>query len=472
MKFLKFVLFACICVAGRDASAYKIQFSSNVKYGQAYLTYYLGKNLNVVDSVPVSPAGTATFSSAKKVPGGIYAIVFGNKKFTIDFLMDSVQNISIAADTAKLNEPKITGSADNNMFRVYQKYMSDKGRKLVDERLAYNNSATAADSALHFNEYNRWNDSITQYRMSIIENKQNSLLGTLLLAMKEPPLPPGVPVTHQDSLDNYYFYKKHYWDGISFMDERVVRTPFFQPKLERYYREVLDQSQTDSIIKDIDYKLLLARTAPEMYKYLLNWLTDEFINPKYMGQDAIFVHLFDKYHSKGLTPWLNEKQMDVISRRAYMQMANLVGEGAADLDLLDMQDKPRSLYSVAAPYTLVVFWDPTCGHCKTELPKIDSIYRASWKAKGVKIYAVLNENVKKEWIDYVAREHLEDWIHVYQPKEMADAEIAAGKPGYRQLFDVTMTPTLYLLDKDKRIVAKKLSWSQINDLLLVTETNK
>ncbi len=45
--------------------------------------------------------------------------------------------------------------------------------------------------------------------------------------------------------------------------------------------------------------LLLARSSPEMYKFLLNWLTDEYINPKYMGQDAVFVHLFEKYHSKG-----------------------------------------------------------------------------------------------------------------------------------------------------------------------------
>ena len=85
------------------------------------------------------------------------------------------------------------------------------------------------------------------------------------------------------------------------MDDRIVRTPFFLPKLERYYREIMPQS-ADSLKKDIDYKLLLARTAPEMYKFLLNWLTDEYINPKYMGLDAVFVHLFEKYHSKGLPP--------------------------------------------------------------------------------------------------------------------------------------------------------------------------
>ena len=101
-----------------------------------------------------------------------------------------------------------------------------------------------------------------------------------------------------------------------------------------------------------------------------------------MGQDAVFVHLFEKYHSKGLTGWLNEKQMESISRRAYMLMANLIGLKAADLDMLDTAGKPSPLYQVSAGYTVVCFWDPTCGHCKEELPRLDSIYRASWKSRS------------------------------------------------------------------------------------------
>jgi hypothetical protein len=46
-----------------------------------------------------------------------------------------------------------------------------------------------------------------------------------------------------------------------------------------------------------------------------------------------------------------------------------------------------------------------------------------------------------------------------------DAEYAAGKPGYKQLYDVYQTPVLYLLDKDKNIIAKKLNHNQLDDLL-------
>ena len=48
---------------------------------------------------------------------------------------------------------------------------------------------------------------------------------------------------------------------------------------------------------------------------------------------------------------------------------------------------------------------------------------------------------------------------------MDDADMQ--RPSFRQLYDVTQTPTLYLLDSEKRIVGKKLTVDQLNDLLQV-----
>jgi thiol-disulfide isomerase/thioredoxin len=279
------------------------------------------------------------------------------------------------------------------------------------------------------------------------------------------------PATSKDSLDNYNYYKAHYWDDITLMDDRIIRTPFFISKLTAYYERVMSQNP-DSIIAESDYQLLLARNSPEMYKLMLNWLTDEYFYPKYMGQDAILVHLFEKYHSQGLSPWLTKKQQDLISNRAYMEMSNLVGSQGADLTLVDSSGKPKSLYDVVADYTVVCFWDPTCGHCKVQIPEIDSIYEASWKKHNVKIYAVLTENVRDQWTQYIRDHNLGDWTNVYQTKEMEKADEDANRTSFRQLYDVTSTPTLYLLDKDKRIIMKHLDWEQMNDFLNLKWGNK
>ena len=462
-----------IIVACAAKSQYRITLQTpNYKSGLAYLTYYYGKNINVEDSALVNNNGIAIFKKNQKLQPGIYSIVFPGKNKLIDFLADQEQIITVKSDTTDLlNKTIVTGSKENNLFQQYQKYIAIKGKQLQAEQQAYSNSKTKSDSVLHENNYQRFNKELNQYRENIIKQHPQSMLATLFKSMKEPGFPIAHPLTKRDSITNYQFYKKHYWDGISFMDNRIIRTPFFLPKVERYFRDILIPA-ADTIIKESDYLLLLARTNSEMYKFLLNWLTDEYIYPKYMGQDAVFVHLFENYHSKGVSNWLNEKQLTAISNKAYMVMSNLIGEKAADLDMVDSTGKPTPLYGVNAEFTVVCFWDPTCSHCREEVPKLDSLYQAKWKQQGVKIYGVLSENEKVKWIQFIKENNLKDWIHVYQTEETKKTIADSQKPGYKQLYDITQTPTLYLLDKEKRIIAKKLTVQQMDDLLQTKLKNK
>ena len=148
-------------------------------------------------------------------------------------------------------------------------------------------------------------------------------------------------------------------------------------------------------------------------------------------------------------------------------MANIMGTPASDIELPDSTGNLVTLYGQNADYTVVVFWDPTCGHCKEVLPKLDSFYVHKWKSIGLKMYAVAKETdgTKKDWLDFINKEHLSEWVHVYYSKADDKSRTDASIPGYAQLFDVQSYPTLYLLDKEKRIVAKKLAYDQIDEVL-------
>lgn len=137
-------------------------------------------------------------------------------------------------------------------------------------------------------------------------------------------------------------------------------------------------------------------------------------------------------------------------------MSNIFGSPASDVQLPDTSGKTVNLYSIEAPYTLLVIWDPTCGHCKEVLPKLDSMYLAKWKAVGLKPFALAKETdgSKKDWLNFIQQHKLNNWAHVYYSKEDDKKRTSSGIPGYSQLFDVQSFPTLYLLDKDKRIIAK------------------
>jgi protein-disulfide isomerase len=147
-------------------------------------------------------------------------------------------------------------------------------------------------------------------------------------------------------------------------------------------------------------------------------------------------------------------------------MANILGTPASDIELPDSTGRVVSLFSRKQEYTLLVFWDPTCGHCKETLPKIDSVYNSRWKKDGLGIYAVAKETegTRSDWLRFIADKNIGHWSHVYYSKEVEQGRVSKNIPGYSQLYDVQSFPTLYLLDKDKRIIAKKLSYEQMDEI--------
>jgi protein-disulfide isomerase len=150
-------------------------------------------------------------------------------------------------------------------------------------------------------------------------------------------------------------------------------------------------------------------------------------------------------------------------------MANIMGNPAENITLPDTSGKTQSLYASKSEYTIVCFWDPTCGHCRDLVPVLDSMYKAKWKKAGVKIYAVAKETEgsRKDWMNMIHKHHLDQWTNVYYSKEEDKKRVDSGIPGYSQLYDAQVVPTIYLLDKEKRIVAKKLTWQQIDEILAI-----
>jgi thiol-disulfide isomerase/thioredoxin len=193
-----------------------------------------------------------------------------------------------------------------------------------------------------------------------------------------------------------------------------------------------------------------------------------------MGQDKVFLYLFENFYAKGDTVLLNTASKKTITERAYSMMANQLGLAAPSLILSTLEKKRVSLYEIKSPYTFIAFWDPTCSHCKVDIPRLDSFYKASWKNFQVKVLSVnINFTELTAWKAFINEKQLEDWIHVYQPEEDLNKEIKAGLPTtIRQLYDVYKTPTFYLLDSNKKIIAKNLSLEQFNDFLISANKKK
>ncbi|MEO7923500.1 MAG: thioredoxin-like domain-containing protein [Chitinophagaceae bacterium] len=452
----------------QDAYVIKVTFKPYKKQ-YIYLGHYFGKQYPIIDSAMLNDKSEAVFKGNKKLQGGIYLVGYPNKAGFFEILVDNQQKFSVIADTATMKKGiQFVNSPDNVLFNGYQQYMSQRGKRIGEIQQQLKNTTTKSDSTILIAELTKENKLMNEYREEYIKKHPGNILSVLLVTMREPEMTGNLrnPKTREDSIASYNYVKQHYWDGVNFWDGRIAYTTFFEEKLDKYFQQLV-APQPDSVIKEIDWMMGYATANEEMTRFLLVKFTNRYYVQKYMWEDAIFLHIFEKYYAQKNYSWLAEKGRKAITERAYSLMANIIGSPAEEIELPDSTGKTRSLYADSAAYTLLAFWDPTCQHCKEVLPKLDSIYRAKWKALGVKLFAVAKETdgSKKDWMDFVHGQQLDEWTHVYYSKADDKARIASNIPGYSQLYDIQSFPTLYLLDKDKRIIAKKLTYQQMDEVL-------
>jgi len=150
--------------------------------------------------------------------------------------------------------------------------------------------------------------------------------------------------------------------------------------------------------------------------------------------------------------------------RARKIAPNMIGNTAPELALKDTTGKWQILSKVPAKYTILVFWDPDCGHCQKEIPVLKHV-TDSLKSKGVSlaVYAVDIEVDVDKWKKFIREHDLGDWINVDDPQHQSN---------FRQLYDIYSTPVIYILDKDKKIRAKRISPDQIGDVIEHLEKDK
>lgn len=455
-KLLLFLVAMLFLRPALQAQGYQITVQIKpLKEGRLYLGHYMGKGTFLADSAEIGPNGTAVFKGKEKLLGGIYLVVMPNKQHYFEMLIDKQQTFGVSSDTANLTENvSFKNSPDNDLFLSYNKFLSQQTGASMEIQEKKAAARTAADTAAYHAMEVALSKKIQTFRTDFVARHPESLLASIFRLMQEPEVP--AKPAGEDSTFAYRYFKAHYWDGTDLTDGRLVRTPVLEGKLQRYFTTLV-VANPDSIEAECDALLTKTRKDKEMFKFVLWWLTYNYETSPYMGMDAVFVYLVEKYYVPGDAYWLTEDQLNKIVSRAYAIAPNLIGQRASPLDLKDINNKPVSLYTTKAKYTIIVFWDPTCGHCKIEVPRLDSAYRASWQKMGVVLFGVKTDGTVDQWKDFIKENKLSNaWVQAYDPE---------SKSNYHHLYDVYSTPLVYLLDEQKKIVAKRLGVEQLDEFL-------
>jgi thiol-disulfide isomerase/thioredoxin len=434
------------------AQGYRIE--ANIK-GTKDSSFIIGHyNRNHSQFVPKDTAkadanGKIVFEGKTDLPGGLYVILFpGNQRLIELVYSGKEKNIVIDTDTTDLiGAMKVTGSKENELFYGYQRELK-KGSKQI-EQLGKQNGAESRDKIKAIQQ------SFTTYRQKILDENKESFTAQLLRMSADPEVPPApkLPNGKTDSIWVFNYYKAHYWDAFDFSDARIINTPFLEPKLERYFKNLVVQVP-DSLIRDADQIIRKTAINKDIKAWVVYYIANQYENPKTVGTEAVWVHMAEKYYLSG------DLDVSADSKKRIADKVNtlkdlLVNKTFPALSLTDQNGKKVSVQTIPAEYTVLFFYAPTCGHCKEASPVLKAFYDKH-KANGIKVMAISTEHNMEEWKAFIKTYHFEDIINGFDALQQID---------FNRKFDVVTTPTIYILDKNKKIIARKMPVEQLEDFL-------
>lgn len=473
---LAFLIFFC---KNSFSQGYEIKVKiNNLSNVDLMLGHHFNDKLYPDDTIKLDKKGYGVFKGKNPLPGGMYFIFLPNSRY-IDILLGDNQKFSIENDTTDFtNNMKIKDSPENIAFFQYQKYMIEKQKIAGDLSSKIKDNKDEQEKKDLQKQLEAISKEVKEFTWKAIKDNDGTFFAKFIKATQEidvPESPKDATGKILDSAFQYRFYRSHFFDNFDITDSRLLRTPIYEEKIKKYIEKVIPQIP-DTIIKDCDMLLEKSKKDKDLYRFMLITLFNHYASSQIMGFDAIYVHIGEKYYLPDAT-WSDTTFTNKLKDRIKKLKPLLLGKQAPNLKMLWLPTEhfiqaktdtaaaanPHAgtfvdLYNIKAKYTILAFWECDCGHCKKQIPQLYEVQK-KLKSRGVETFAVHmlgGVEGKKKWIKFVNEHELYEWMNVWNPYDYK----------YKELYDISSTPVLIVLDKDKKIIAKRLAPEQIEEYLM------
>ena len=448
-----------------------------------YLANYVGNKLFYADTAVADAQGMAVFAREKGYRAGVYALVAPGPEYFEFIVNEPVIELTTSKSDLK-GDLKVVRSVENERFIAYIRYLDEQRQRLDQVRGERERTMDPIKKSALEERLRELNEEVLAYQKDLVEKDPSSLVSRIVRMSLAVELETPRTVTGEvDSVAAYYQYRDHFWDNTDLTDPVNTRVPVFANKLEEYITKVIPQVP-DTINHYTDRLIAQLGDDPDLYRYVVHFVTYTYETSDIMGMDAVFVHMAKNYYCPKVdgSPkafWLKDEQLKKVCERADKMAPLVIGSLAAPLVLPDTtEERWISSHDLPQEYVVLCFWDPHCGHCKKELPILNEVYHQRLKGMDVEVYAVAKATdslLFNDWRDLIV-EHKLDWVnvgltwHVFDeakrdPRRFIPALTTIESLNYAETYDVYSTPKVFVLDGDRRIVGKQLSPDQIADLI-------
>jgi thiol-disulfide isomerase/thioredoxin len=472
------MLLTVLFIQAYTQNGYEIKVKvANLRDSAIILGHHFAKSMYPDDTVKLDKTGTGVFKGKEPLPQGIYIVFLPNKSY-FDIIVAENQHFSVENDTNDLYKNiKFKNSVENQIFYDYQYFLGkkrDEVKKFQEER---KNTVSEKGKTEIADKLKAIDNEVKQYKEKLKTDYPDKFVTKFIIATQdiEVPDPPRDEKGNiTDSMFQYRYYRAHYFDNFDISDPRMLRTPLYEDKVITYIDKVVPQIP-DSINPEVDMLIAKSRATPELFRYMLVTLFNHFGKSQIMGFDNIALYIADKYYIKEAT-WSDTAYIRKLKKQIVEKSPTMIGKIAPEIDLMhvpvehfmmaadDTAQKrnvyagiPFKLSSYIKDYTILYFWDTECGHCKKETPIMRDVYKRL-KDKNVQLIAVAlvysREGMEK-WTNFVNENKLYEWVNAFYPYSVR----------FKELYDVSSTPSIFIMDANRKIIAKRISAEQCEEII-------
>lgn len=372
---------------------------------------------------------------------GNYRILYKNTPTGyVDFIFNQ-ENVAFELDSnvGQTSIDYIT-SRENQLLFAYKVGLESLQQKLDSVQISYFKKPTKKT----IKKYKKIKENIVGAQDYYEEFAKNDYCLSVIKASKRfnAPTPFILPKEYVESIKNQFF------TYVDFDDDKLKNSQFLRGRLVDYVfhlHKSNDKGQENKLfVKAIENAMGLIKD-PEVKEYLLEDMINRFINKE---NSAVLPEIINLYK----TLPQNIQDLKVLEKSTLISKT-LLGAIPPNIKISEKE----TLYSLdTADKYLIVFWSSTCSHCRAELPKLDAFLK---ERKDVQVVSVGLEKQKdkQSWLNNI--KFYPRWKNV----------VAYGKWDSLEatLYNIQETPTYFILNKDKQIIAKPKTLEKLTDELLI-----
>lgn len=423
----------------------------NLDNEKAYISSLSGEKATLTDSVNAITKEKFQFNlNNPKYHTGFYRLTF-NKNTRIDFINDG-DDVELKTDANNMSDSLRVISLESN--KLYYSFIKlNKTYKTKTELLQLILARYPKDD----NYYKTTQQRLTQLQNEYIEfvnvtaqKNPQSFIAKYILSAQLPVV--DIFIQPQQQLT---FLKAHALDNVDFNNSQLINSDLFTNKTIEYLtyysnpqlpRELLEKE----FITAIDSILNKAKVNQLVYQHVVEYLIDGF---KKFGFDKVLDYIVENYVIKD-DLCLDVKTEGMIKRRIDQAKFLKIGNIVPNIVVPDLSGKQIVLKNIIAEKLLIVYYASGCPHCKELLPKLNEL-KKNQNGKKFEVLAISLDTKKEDWFNFVK-------TSCYNLINVSDLKGWEGKAAAD--YFIYATPTMFLVDMGKKILAKPLTYDELEEL--------